>query len=331
LPEVPAEANARVSWPALSSARREAEFWCSGGRTPDPAGKPPWSGAPPPNQGWPASASHAPPVPRPPATRSRQTVLIAVVIAVAALACVPVLWFVFVLGAWVLGGGGASPPGAAGTAGGAPLTKVVFSPDETLVAFVDVPAASATTHVTVASAATGKMITTVTDPDVAAAAISPDDTALAILDIDGTAYLRDISTGQRTAILPGPGGDTGQGQAVAFRADGKLLAVADASSAIDLWNPATGHLTASFTYPGTGNILGLAFSPDGKTLAVFDDNNHTYVLAAVATTPSQMQVRPGSPDLHSHVQYRLLRRGGHFEPVQGSAAGGGPAGRAVEH
>jgi WD40 repeat protein len=225
-----------------------------------------------------------PPKPRPAAARSRRTIVIIVV----ALACVPVLWFVFVLALWTLAGGDApSPagPGAAGRAGGAPLTQVVFSSDGTLVAVVDASASSDMTRVTVSAAATGKVITTVADPHVDAAAISPDDATLAILEVDGTTYLRDITTGQPTAVLPAPGGAAEQGRTVAFRPDGKLLAVADASSGIYLWNPATRHMTASFTYPGTGNILGLTFSPDGKTLAVFDNNNHTYVLAASTGQP----------------------------------------------
>lgn len=218
--------------------------------------------------------------PGPTVPGSRRVWVIA--IALLALGLVPLLWFAGVVVLWGLGGGDASPsggPGAAGPAGGAPITQVVFSPDGTLAAFIDVSASSDLTRVKISNAATWRTITTVTDPQgVDAAAISPDDTTLAILDVDGSTYLRDIATGQLTAILPAPGGGGERGQTVAFSPDGKILAVVDASSVIYLWNPAAERVRATFAYPGTRSILGLAFSPDGKTLAIFDNNDHTYVL-----------------------------------------------------
>jgi WD40 repeat protein len=231
-----------------------------------PAGAPPWPGAPP----W----AH-PAVPRPRRAGKIVLVVVLALVQVALLLLLPVLIIAIV---WGMGGGDAPNWSYTPTPGGAPVSQLAFSPDGSLVAAIDVSASTDASRVTVSDAATGKVLTTVTDPDgVDAAAISPDDTTVAILDVGGTTYLRDITTGQLTAALPTPGTGAERGQTVAFRPDGKVLAVTDADSTVYLWNLATRQVTASLTYPGSGGLGGLTFSPDGKELAVFHSDGYIYL------------------------------------------------------
>src|SRR6266404_6094222 len=58
----------------------------------------------------------------------------------------------------------------------------------------------------------------------------------------------------------------GAQQALAITADGWKLAGGDANGLVTLWDIATGNLTLQLKEPGP--ILSLAFSPDGKWLAV---------------------------------------------------------------
>jgi DNA-binding beta-propeller fold protein YncE len=98
-------------------------------------------------------------------------------------------------------------------------------------------------------------------------AFSPDGTLL-VAGLDGHAYLWDVASGQPIATLTAPGGGPGY---EAFSPDGKLLADADGSwNRVYLWDVATGRRTATLIPPGVGAIAGVAFSPDGRLLAVGD-------------------------------------------------------------
>jgi RNA polymerase sigma factor (sigma-70 family) len=55
---------------------------------------------------------------------------------------------------------------------------------------------------------------------------------------------------------------------VAFTPDGKTLATRGPDMTIHLWDPATGKETAKLTLEGGNSISALAFSPDGKRLAL---------------------------------------------------------------
>ena len=56
-------------------------------------------------------------------------------------------------------------------------------------------------------------------------------------------------------------------EAAAFSPDGASLAVADDDGNVDLWNLATEQEATAFSV--TTAMSGLAFNPDGKTLAIF--------------------------------------------------------------
>ncbi len=83
---------------------------------------------------------------------------------------------------------------------------------------------------------------------------------------------------------------------MAFSPDGTLLAGAGATgrSPAFVWDAATGQRDATLYDPGGQSVNDVAFSPDGKLLAVGDSNGSiylwhtaTYTLAATLTAPGQ--------------------------------------------
>jgi serine/threonine protein kinase/WD40 repeat protein len=118
------------------------------------------------------------------------------------------------------------------------------------------------------------------DGFVSSLAFSPTSGTLAIAHRSGEICLWDLATTGCTSSLAGA-------WAVAFSPNGETLAAADATTGayaenvtngvIRLWNVATGKLTTTFTDPSSQGALSLAFSPDGKTLAVGDRDGATYL------------------------------------------------------
>jgi serine/threonine protein kinase len=115
---------------------------------------------------------------------------------------------------------------------------------------------------------------------VSSLAFSPTSGTLAIAHRSGGICLWDMATKGCTVGLAGA-------WSVAFSPDGKTLAAGDANSGVyasnptngivRLWNVVTGKSTATFTDPSSQGALSLAFSPDGKTLAVGDRDGATYL------------------------------------------------------
>jgi len=71
--------------------------------------------------------------------------------------------------------------------------------------------------------------------------------------------------------------------AVAFSPDGSSFATGDADDgAVHVWSTSTGESGTSFVANGTGSVFGVAYSPNGKDLAVAYQD-HTARLWRVAT------------------------------------------------
>jgi WD40 repeat protein len=97
---------------------------------------------------------------------------------------------------------------------------------------------------------------------VVAAAFSPGGQVFATAEGDGTAKLRDPTTGQELAAF---GGDVKPMRSVAFAPDGETLA-AGSQNNVRIWRLLTKELLVTLA---TGNRSSyITFSPDGKTLAV---------------------------------------------------------------
>jgi serine/threonine-protein kinase len=146
--------------------------------------------------------------------------------------------------------------------------------------------------------------------------ISPDGKTLAVLDKSGRIYLWDTETSHVAATLTGPAGNiplNGE-EDMTFSADGTTLAVQTSATSVSLWsvprhrrsatltvpflaissngklvagssgkngitvmNVSTGKAVSSIKDPAGQGTTSAAFSPDGRTLAVGDDNGTVYV------------------------------------------------------
>jgi WD40 repeat protein len=139
--------------------------------------------------------------------------------------------------------------------------RVLYSPDGRRLASV-----SADRTVRVWDATTGELIRML-EGGVRPLGFSPDGKRLAA-GMDATVTVWDVATGRPEMVLQ----EKGWIGAVAFSPDGTLLATAgmerldDDRGAVKVWD-AVRKREALRTVPCTGNVFGLAFSPDGSRLA----------------------------------------------------------------
>jgi WD40 repeat protein/serine/threonine protein kinase len=110
-------------------------------------------------------------------------------------------------------------------------------------------------------------------------ACHPNGKWLAAAGPEGTVKLWDISTGQAVHTFTGHQGTV---FAVALSHDGKWLASASTDQSVRIWDVMSGrqvHVTRQHVW--SGNMGVLAFSPDGKRLAIATGNPYAYVLGGV--------------------------------------------------
>lgn len=93
-------------------------------------------------------------------------------------------------------------------------------------------------------------------------AFSPDSQRLATIGYDNIVKLWNVNTGSLLRTFPGRPGALGS--CVAFSIDNRTLAGADALQ-IQLWDASSGQLLRTIT--PDNRVFGLAFSPDGQTIA----------------------------------------------------------------
>jgi WD40 repeat protein len=141
---------------------------------------------------------------------------------------------------------------------------VAFSPDSKVLAAGDADGMIWLWHAT--SGRLAASLSGVGHRGVASLAFSPDGTLLAVGTGDGTAELWNLTTGRQIGI--GLSGDPSSGaMPVAFSPGGKLIATGTEDGTVRLWNVA-GGLHSSAVLRASGPIQSLAFSPNGKLLAI---------------------------------------------------------------
>ncbi|MET8156713.1 PQQ-binding-like beta-propeller repeat protein [Sphaerisporangium sp. NPDC005289] len=166
-----------------------------------------------------------------------------------------------------------------------------------------------------------------TGPDraVHALAFSPDGTVLAAGTghDDGRVRLWSMTTG-RLLGAPLRAQPTGQDigvNTVAFSPDGKLMATYAESGLVRLWDPATGRVVRQFPSGAPATFAeGMAFSPDGRLLAVADGNDDLIRLWNPATGRQTGETLAVNSTVSSYVNGLAFSPRGH---ILAGAAGDG--------
>jgi len=139
---------------------------------------------------------------------------------------------------------------------------------------------------------------------------APDGKTLATGSFDKTVRLWDVATGTLLHVFSG---HTGFISSVAFAPDGKSLASSSSDGSVRLWDTATGQQRSGFHFESQINlstsehiwVTGLAFAPDGKTLAAGQANGAVVILDAA--TGAQQRSLTGHTDI-------VVSRGVQFSP-----------------
>lgn len=163
------------------------------------------------------------------------------------------------------------------------ITSLAWSADSALLA----SGASDDNEIRIWDAATGRVIRRLSGHTgwIRSLAFAPSGTLLASGSTDQTVRVWDAATGQLRATLSGHTGFIG---GVAFSPDGATLASASRDGSVRLWDVASGREISGFSFrtaldPATNLrywATGVAFSPDGKALAVGSTEGVVYLIDA---------------------------------------------------
>jgi WD40 repeat protein/serine/threonine protein kinase len=118
------------------------------------------------------------------------------------------------------------------------------------------------------------------DGAVSAVAYSPDGTLLASAGADGTIRLWDPDTARETAVLRG---HTDYVEGIAFRPDGRRLVSGGRDNTTRIWD--LGSAKEVFKRSRGAPVYGVAFSPDGKTVAMYSVGGGLFAFDAATGEP----------------------------------------------
>lgn len=136
------------------------------------------------------------------------------------------------------------------------------------------------------SAATGKLVRTISPDNTLSLAYSPDKRTMALGGVDGRVRLGDVVTGRVLRTFAGQRGEIG---AVVYSPDGLTLASASADGTVRLWDVRTG--AAAVTLTEAAPVRSVLYSPDGQNLATTTSSGTIRIWRSLTGAPGPTLAR----------------------------------------